>query len=155
MATRAKAKMASVNRRNGQRRKKRRRRGRKRKDATKGKRKKGRTESDGDTPRGRVVEERETEVDPVGYHGTGGDHGGFDENGETTRLGLRALGVPGGDSGRLETGTETSDDATDDELNAGLVTRERSDLNEDTDEENGGTDVHHLATTCGERVSDA
>lgn len=71
----------------------------------------------------------------------------LNEDGETTRVGLGALGVPCRDGGRLETGTETRDDTTDDELRAGVVVVERGDLDEHTDGKDNGAAEHHATTT--------
>lgn len=71
----------------------------------------------------------------------------LNEDGETTRVGLGALGVPCRNGGRLETGTETRDDTTDDKLRAGMVVVKGSDLNEDTDGEDNGAAEHHATTT--------
>lgn len=133
-------------------------------------------ESDGDAPRHRAVEIGEAEVDPlqctmgstgacgqqkargahVGNHRSRRDHGSLNEDGETARLCLSALSVPGGDStlqggiptlGRAalqrkrqgksthgeESGSKSSHDSADDELPASPVVVERSYLDQNAE----------------------
>lgn len=79
----------------------------------------------------------------VGNHRPGRDHGGLDKDGKATGVGFGALSMPGGDGRGFEAGTESGDDTADDELSAGPVSAESGDLDQDAEQEDECTDIHH------------